>query len=504
MNLRTVSAVCFLALMASCTHLPEKIEWRLSEEDEPWQEPVILKTVPAKQIMDPDIQINPNKTYQVIDGWGGSFNEQGYAALLVLDKEVRLQVMHNIFDPVEGLKFNICRTPIAASDFAVDNIVNLEGRYDHLDYPPVFGKYYSYNDHEGDFGMEQFSVERDTAFLIPYIKMALEIRPDLKIWASPWTPPQWMKTDFHEDRCVDGECYAGYFRGYYGEADPAYSRAYALYFARYLEEYKKHGIHIYALHIQNEFSLKQYWTSCVWTGSDLADFYANYLIPLVRQSEIPVVRDVEIWHGTIHPKTTDPEEFGKEIRPAFKLNAGKITGAGFQWKGVNFIEKTKEEFPDIKLMATETRCGDGSNDWEYAEQTWGDMYSYLGKGVNSYMQWNMILDQVGKSSYWVGFKEDFWAQSSMFTIDVEKKEVIYNPQFYAVKHFSYYIIPGARRIETANTHDKVSVIGFRNPDESIVLELWNGSDEYETVSLILEGWGASAELPPHSFSTIIY
>jgi len=381
--------------------------------------------------------------------------------------------------------------------------VNLEGRYDHLDYPPVFDKYYSYNDHEGDFSMEHFSVARDTAFLIPYIKMALDIRPDLKVWASPWTPPQWMKTDFHEDRCVEGECWAGYFRGYYGEKDPAYSKAYALYFARYLEEYKKHGIHIYALHIQNEFSLKQYWTSCEWTGSDLGDFYAIHLIPLLRSSDVPVVRDVEVWHGTIHPLTNDPSEFDKEIRPAFEMNPGDLAGAGFQWKGVNFIEATIETFPDIRMMATETRCGDGSNDWAYAEMTWGDMNSYLSRGVNSYMQWNMILDHVGKSSYWVGFKQDFWKQSAMITIDTKKKEAIYNPQFYAVKHFSYYVQPGAYRIETVTDHEKVEAIGFRNPDGSIVLELWNPSDEEENISIAHGNQSLSVDLPAHSFHTFI-
>ena len=318
---------------------------RVSAQGTPWQEEERIETRKVADGEHIDITIDPQNRFQQIDGWGGSFNEQGYAALLALEEPQRKEVIRQIFDPEEGLKFNICRTPVGASDFPVDNVVNLEGRYDHLEYPSLFGKYYSYNDHEGDFAMEHFSVARDTAFLIPYIKMALEVRPGLKIWASPWTPPQWMKTGFHQDRCVDGECWAGFFRGYYGEKDPTYSDAYALYFAKYLEAYQRHGIPVYALHIQNEFSLKQYWTSCEWTGSDLGDFYANHLIPLVRSSQVPVVRDVEIWHGTIHPKTTGPEEFDQEIRPAFEMNPGKIAGAGFQWKGGPFPGGHQEGLP---------------------------------------------------------------------------------------------------------------------------------------------------------------
>ena len=495
------SVLLVFTVLTSC----QTVEWRVSTEDAPWQDikqekltRVLASEEPAVEIL-----VDPGETYQLIDGWGGSFNEQGYAALLALDEPQRREVMDRIFNPETGLKFNICRTPVAASDFPVDNIMNLEGRYDHLPFPPVFDKYYSYNDQEGDFEMEQFSVARDTAFLIPYIKEALAIRSDLKVWASPWTPPQWMKTDFHEDRCVEGECWAGYFRGYYGEKDPAYSRAYAKYFARYLEEYKKHGIHIYALQIQNEFSLKQYWTSCEWTGTDLGDFYLKYLIPELRSSDIPVVRDVEVWHGTIHPLTKDPAEFEKEIRPALEMNPGEIAGAGFQWKGVNFVEATREAFPDIKLMATETRCGDGSNDWPYAEMTWGDMHEYLSNGVNSYMQWNMILDQLGKSSYWVGFKQDYWAQSSMISIDVKKKTVDYNPQFYAVKHFSYYVSPGALRIKTEGGEDGIKAISFLNPDGSVIVQICNSTEVISNVHLIVDGNTVRLELPAHSFNTVI-
>ena len=156
------------------------------------------------------------------------------------------------------------------------------------------------------------------------------------------------------------------------------------------------------------------------------------------------------------------------------------------------------------MMATETRCGDGSNDWPYAESTWSDMHTYLSGGVNAYMQWNMILDHVGKSSYWVGFKQDFWAQSSMITINTRSGEVVYNPQFYAVKHFSHYILPGAYRIHTAEDLEEVEAIGFVNPDGSVVLQLWNGAGQEGSVNVALEGRVVTVQLPAHAFSTIIF
>ena len=81
--------------------------------------------------------------------------------------------MRSLFDPQKGLRLNLCRTPIGASDYGIT--------------------LYSLDETPGDFAMEHFSIERDKERLIPYIKAALAIRPDLKLWAVPWSPPSWMK-----------------------------------------------------------------------------------------------------------------------------------------------------------------------------------------------------------------------------------------------------------------------------------------------------------------------
>ena len=82
-------------------------------------------------------------------------------------------VLHQIFDPEDGLRFNFCRVPMGANDYALE--------------------WYSLNETDDDFAMKDFSIARDERILIPYINSAMAIRPDLKLFASPWRPPTWMK-----------------------------------------------------------------------------------------------------------------------------------------------------------------------------------------------------------------------------------------------------------------------------------------------------------------------
>ena len=107
--------------------------------------------------------------------FGGTFNEKGWVALSLLTGEEREAVLKAFFDPEEGARFNICRVPIGASDYAVSR--------------------YTHNETKNDYEMKNFSIARDHEYLLPYIKGAMRYRPDLKVWGSVWTPPTWMKTN---------------------------------------------------------------------------------------------------------------------------------------------------------------------------------------------------------------------------------------------------------------------------------------------------------------------
>ncbi len=124
-----------------------------------------------------NLQIDLEAEGQIIEGFGTAFSEMSFEALSWLSDEDRKAIYHELFAPGVGANFTINRTPLGANDFSL--------------------KYYSYNDVDGDLAMENFSIENDRSTLIPSIKAALAENPEMKVWASPWCPPAWMKTNKH-------------------------------------------------------------------------------------------------------------------------------------------------------------------------------------------------------------------------------------------------------------------------------------------------------------------
>lgn len=115
-----------------------------------------------------ELVIDPGNSYQTVQGWGGCFNEKGWKALTYLPGEERMEVVQLLFDSQDGCGFNYCRMPIGASDYALD--------------------YYSLNDTPGDYAMENFSIDRDRKYLLPYIKAAIAVQPGLQVGGHPGHP----------------------------------------------------------------------------------------------------------------------------------------------------------------------------------------------------------------------------------------------------------------------------------------------------------------------------
>lgn len=407
-----------LCLFTGCTQPTQNVQWISSTDQSQWDQRVI--TTKNGNSGGNSISIYTDKVQQQVDGFGGCFNELGWEALSVLGAEARQSVMASLFDPEQGTDFNIFRVPMGANDYAVD--------------------WYSHNEHKGDFEMKQFDIERDHQRLIPYIKEAKTYDPNIMVWASPWAPPSWMKVNDHYACRPDvvndlkpegeGEEMVTQFR-----MEEEYLDAYALYFSKFIQAYSQEGIDIYAVHVQNEPNSCQNFPSCVWRPEDLGTFIGNHLGPKLASDGL----NTEIWLGTVERPHFD------RVDPILKhAEASKyITGVGFQWAGKGAIPEVHKNYPNIKLMQTETECGDGSNDWKAAEHTWGLMRHYFNHGANSYLYWNMVLNETGKSQWG-------WKQNSMITIDSQSKQVTYNPEFYLMKHFSNYIPAGAHKVESTD------------------------------------------------------
>ena len=382
-------------------------------------------------------------------GFGGCFNELGWHALLGLAVEKRQAILESLFGP-EGCDFTHCRLPIGASDYALE--------------------WYSHNECPDDLSMSQFSVARDEKYLIPYIRAAQVIQPNLEFFASPWSPPTWMKHP----------------RAYnYGTLikTQAISKAYALYLVRFIQAYTEHGINIRQVHLQNEPRADQKFPSCLWTGTEMGDFIRDYLVPAFREHGLKV----ETYLGTLN--TPDFDGF---FLPAFLDSQGSIAGIGLQWDGKGMIQRIHHAFPELPLTQTENECGDGQQTWAYAEYVFRLIQHYLANGASAYVYWNMVLQPGGKSTWG-------WSQNAMITIDPASQETTFTHEFYLMKHFAHFIRPGARLIELAGELS-ANAVAMKNPDGTVIVVVHNPLPRPLNLNLIsTDSFGA--ELQPNSFNT---
>jgi glucosylceramidase len=437
----------------------EHIKWISSSPKEIWKSNSLSHMEPCEH----KLELTGEKD-QEIEGFGGCFNELGWIALSNLEEDQREELFDELFDEEKGCKFNFCRIPIGANDYSTE--------------------WYSYNETPRDYEMKNFSIEMDKKYLIPYIRKALEKRGDIKLFASPWSPPTWMK-----------------FPRAYNHGTMIWQKeileAYALYFLKFVKAYDAEGIKVDQIHIQNEPASDQKFPSCIWKGEQFREFIGEYLGPLFEKNSL----DTEIWLGTLNGPEVDNrflytgyDQYANLV--LFDEKARKyIKGVSYQWAGKYAVQQTHESWPELRLMQSENECGDGNNTWEYAHYIFNLFRHYLSNGVNSYIYWNMILEPKGNSTWG-------WKQNSMITVNPESKEVIYNPEFYVMKHYSHFIKPGAIRLKTKGHWNGNSVV-FENPDGEIVVVIGNNMEISRKVTFKGAGKEFTAEIPPYSFNTII-
>jgi glucosylceramidase len=412
-----------------------------------------------------DFSVEVGNRKQAMRGFGGAFNEQGWVALQALDEKTRQALIKSIFDPSEA-NLSWGRIPIGASDYALDR--------------------YSLSPVANDFEMKSFSLERDRKYLIPYVKAAVAVRPDLKLWGSAWSPPVWMKDN--------GEYEAGHFID-----KDEYYKAYALYLARFSEEYAKEGLRISAVAVQNEPTVVTGYPNCGWLPEQFRKFIRDYAGPLFAKRGL----STSIWLGTFN----DPDySYAKAVLddPEAKKYVGAVA---LQWDGNRQIPFIKMNHPGVPIIQSETDCGNwhwkagfdkdhAPNDFAYAAYTWKRIKDYISAGAEAYMLWNIVLDQNGKNI------DKFlpWPQNSGIVVDTASKKVTYTPMFRAFEHFSRFVPNGSVALEQAGPMQ--NVVAFAAPSGAIVVELLNDGKSAMKIQGKVGDEVYAIELPAESFATL--
>lgn len=420
------------------------------------------------------VTVNESMTLQTWRGFGGTFNEAGWDALSVLDPAERDRAIRLLFSDSEGAGFDWGRIPIGASDYALE-------RYTLAETPD-------------DFEMEHFSIERDRQYLIPYIQAALAVKPGVTLWASPWSPPAWMKDSGKIDG-TDAYNNDGTFESHM-LSDPQILEAYALYFARFIEEYAGEGLTIAHVQPQNEPGYATRYPSCLWDQNLLGTFVGSYLGPTLEERGL----DTEIWFGTLSNDATDPQM----INGLTAEGKAYVTGVGLQWNTISIAGSLADQ--GYFVMQSEHKCGNypwetatfnpnqPPNDHAYGEESWGLIKQWLEAGVHIYSAWNMVLDTEGKNND--GPRP--WPQNALLVVDRQAQTLTPTPAYYVFRHLSQFVDPGAVRLGTSGG----DALAFKNPDSSIAVVLHNGNAQDSATTVAVGGTTVQVTIPARGWATL--
>jgi glucosylceramidase len=478
--------------LTACSKKMYVAEWVATTEASPWKVQN-TKSLSASGTAT-QVEIYTDKPLQSIDGFGSCFNELGWTSLSALNKADRTAIMKELYEPNTGANFTIGRMPIGANDFSRD--------------------WYSYDEVEGDYQMKSFSIDNDRETLIPFIKSATAYNPDLNLWASPWSPPQWMKYNKHYALAkvpsvmekVDNELQDNQVGKEGTDMFIQTGRnfeAYALYFKRFIESYKAEGIAISMVMPQNEFNSAQWYPSCTWTPEGLSNFVSYLGLEMDKLG-------VKVFFGTLErPKAQLFEDVYKNPK------AGKyLKGVGVQWAGKEAVVDIHKTHPELKIYQSEHECGDGKNNWDYTVYSWDLIKHYFLNGANAYLYWNTSLLKGGVSRWG-------WKQNSLVTVDADNKTYTWNHEYYLIKHLSHYVKPGATLLQTNSaaainhrndvlgwwegdlSNNTDNLLAFKNPDGTIALIIYNDTDTEKQVSLQVAGKKVSPTLAARSFNTFL-
>lgn len=405
-------------------------------------------------------------------GFGVAITGSSCYNLAQMPKEERTRLLTSIYGE-EGLGLSVGRLSIGSSDYSPE--------------------LYFYDDVAGDTALRHFSIERDEAYIIPMLREILAIRPDLYLYASPWSPPAWMKTG--------GSLGGGYMR-------LAYIDCYASYIVRFIEAYARHGIRISAITPQNEVENDQSGTmpACRWHP----DIEAAFAIAL-RKKLAEKGLDVKIW---IHDHCFSMWRRVKWMLDTHEGLADACDGIAF-----HYYEGTIEEtlplqaaYPTLPMHFTEggPRLYDHyDTDW----CKWGIMLTKtLNCGYRSFTGWNLLLDQTGGPN--VG---PFFC-GGLITRHNVTNALSYSGQYAALSHFARFMQGGAAVYETVapapypadmfSFHDAtprpLAASCVRNPDGSVCYFLVNAKPHKEQVQILEGGQWYYVELMPDTLSTIVF
>jgi glucosylceramidase len=404
------------------------------------------------------ITINSNQTFQPIDGFGFTMTQGSAQAIRTLNNNRRNQLMQEFFG-TNGIANSMVRISIGASDLSNST--------------------YTYNETSGDTNMNNFSLNGpDLQDLIPVLKQALQINPNLKVLATPWTAPTWMK---------EGDTSAGGYRG--GSLQQQYYAAYALYFVRYLQAMRDEEIDIWGITPQNEPENPFNVPSMAMTADEQVDFINNHLGPQIRNAGFNT-RIIGFDHNcdnTAYP-TQVANSSSFVAGSAFHLYEGNISAMDTVRNNTNKPVYFTEQYTDINGSF------DGDLGWHMENVVIGSLNNWS----QTVFSWNLASFPESEP------RTDGGCTDCLGAVTIENGNYQREVSYYIIGHVSKFIRPGARRISSSDNNDNIFSTAFRNPNGDQVVVAYNSGDTEQAVRVQDGSRCFDYDLPGRSAVTFIW
>jgi len=412
------------------------------------------------------IDIDDGTAYQRMIGFGAAMTDA--SAHLIMHRmpaRDRESLMQDLFGRGSGIGLSFIRVPMGASDFSL--------------------RHYSYDDMPGsetDSALTHFSIDDDRLEKIPLLQRALAINPEIKLVASPWSPPGWMKTS--------GSLIKGTLL-------PQFYDSFAEYFVKFIQAYAAKGLLIYAVTIQNEPNYEP--ADYPGMGLDArqrARIVGQHLGPRFERAGIRTM----IWDWDHNwDLSQDPLEMladsvaRKYVQGiAWHCYAGDVSAQSIP-HGV---------YADKDTYFTE--CSGGEWAPNFADNLKWNIRTLVVGGTRNWARgvalWNLALDEKGGPH--LGGCGNC---RGVVTIDSETGAYTRNVEYYVLAHASKFVLPGARRIHSQSSDTTLANVAFRNPDaHTKVLIVLNTSKEPRTFAVRSNGRAFRYTLPAASVVTLTW
>jgi glucosylceramidase len=437
------------------------------------------------------ITVDPSRRYQRMDGVGASITDSSAVVLSRLDRKQRDATMTSLFSPTQGDGLSFLRQPMGSSDFTASP------------------EHYTYDDMPAgatDYGMRHFSIAHDRRQILPLLRRALKLNPQLKVIGTPWSAPAWMKTN--------GSLIGGKLID-----DPRVYDAYAEYFVRFVRAYERAGVPIYALTLQNEPQNRH---PNGYPGMDFPVAQEAKLVealgPRLRAAHLDTKLLGYDHNWSEHPNDIASTPPGEDPEPEYpfdlmRSDAGRyLAGTAFHCYAGDPTRQTDmhDAFPHRGVWFTECSGSHGASD--PPAQVFSDTLKWHARNVvlgvtrnwgKTVVNWNLALDPSGGP-------HNGGCDTCTGVVTVGPGQQVGNDaEYYTLGHLARFVRPGATRIAstsfgTTGWNGQIMDAAFRNPDGSTALVVHNENDDPRSFAVQQGGQSFDYTLPGGALATFTW